>query len=71
MKGEKDMKKLVVALVCGVFVLSLAAGCGQKEEAPAPEQAPAMEETPMTEEAPAMENMTSTGMEAPAEAPAE
>lgn len=63
------MKRIIVALVSGVFILSLVAGCGPKEEAaPVMEEtaAPAMEETA----APAMENMT-TATEAPAEAPAE
>ncbi|HEX9860799.1 MAG TPA: hypothetical protein VGB23_06300 [Nitrospirota bacterium] len=60
------MKRIVVALVSGVFVLSLVAGCGQKEEAVAP-----VEETPVATEAPAMENMSTAATEAPAEAPAE
>lgn len=61
-----NMKRIVVALVSGVFVLSLVAGCGQKEEAAPVEETPVATEAP----APAMENMT-TATEAPAEAPAE
>ncbi len=65
------MKRLVVALICGLFVLSMAAGCSQKEQAPEPMETPAAEQAPMSEEAPAMENMTSTQMEEPMEAPME